>query len=239
MISVNKFKQVLTMSKTSDQALKFYSPEDSIIEYFDVIEPRVYIAANFIGKGKKVLDVGCYDGTYSHIFLKQKNEVHGLDIHPETVKLAIQNGILSKVGNAEEKLPFLDSEFDAIYAGEIIEHLYETDLFVSELHRILKKNGILVISTPNVVSLPRRFFHLFGKAPFFEASNSYANNAKAVGHIRFFDKKLLKSFVESKGFKMTEFTSDYVNLPLKIKSQKFARLIPTFGRSLIMAFEKK
>ena len=74
-----------------------------------------------------------------------------------------------------------------------------------------------------------------GKNPYFEASLGYPPEAHA-GHIRFFTKKLLLSYLEYKGFETIEFTSDVVNFTPsgKIASKLFADLFPTFGRSLIV-----
>lgn len=64
--------------------------------------------------------------------------------------------------NLEEKLDcYQNSSFDLVYAGEVIEHLYNPDNMVKEICRILKQNGYFILSTPNMNSWISRFFFCF------------------------------------------------------------------------------
>jgi 2-polyprenyl-3-methyl-5-hydroxy-6-metoxy-1,4-benzoquinol methylase len=224
---------------TQEVSNSMYSVRNNTNGYVDnIVEPRIYIVSKWIGKNKKVLDVGCYNGAYSKIFIDNKNDVCGIDASDDAVAEANARGIKACVANLEEKFPFADEAFDVVHAGEIIEHLYDTDTFVAECKRVLKKSGTFVVTTPNTLSLPRRILYLFGNGKFFEASNTFSTEDKSVGHIRFFTRKLLKDFIETNGFKMDKFTSDYINFPL-YRSNFLAKIFPSFGRSLIMSFIKK
>ncbi len=50
-------------------------------------------------------------------------------------------------------LPYKDGEFDVVFSGETIEHHVDTDWFLSEINRVLKLNGLLVLSFPNIRTL--------------------------------------------------------------------------------------
>lgn len=227
------------MADTFDTSQSMYSVNNNTNGYLDdFIEPRIYIVSRWIGKDKKVLDAGCYNGKYSEIFLKNDNEVYGIDASRDAIEEANKRGVKATVGNLEARFPFDDKTFDVVHAGEVVEHLYDTDIFISECRRVLKAEGLLIVTTPNTLSLPRRILYLFGNGRFFEASNTFSTEQKAVGHIRFFTKKLLKRFVESKGFKMEKYTSDQVTFPFFV-SGLLAKIHPTFGRLLIMSFVKK
>jgi len=90
----------------------------------------------------KVLDVGCVLGKFHAILAQKKGiELHGVDV----VKADLSN---FRVGNAEN-LPYKNGEFDCLVAGELIEHCKDKPKALREFNRVLKKGGILLISTPN------------------------------------------------------------------------------------------
>lgn len=113
---------------------------------------RYYFASKYI-KGKKVLDIACGSGYGSEILLKQGAKyVIGSDISKNTIDYAkdhYQNENIEFITNDIKKLNFLDEEFDCIVSFETLEHIKEHDVVISELKRVLKKEGILIISTPN------------------------------------------------------------------------------------------
>jgi ubiquinone/menaquinone biosynthesis C-methylase UbiE len=112
------------------------------------------------------LDVGCRDGA----FTKELNlscRQTGIDIDSNALleyKLRFHKAKVAIV-DCNENLPFADNSFDIILAGEIIEHLVNPDLFLSEIYRILKKDGIFVGSTPNAFRWDKRLRLLFGADP--------------------------------------------------------------------------
>jgi SAM-dependent methyltransferase len=132
----------------------------------------------------------------------------------------------------EKALPYGDSEFDIVFAGEVIEHLADTDIFINEIKRVLKSGGKLVLTTPNVASLARRAMLLLGINPFFEASFTFPG-AGIAGHLRYFTPSLLKNYLTSFGFNLEFLGSDSVTLTPNYGSVFLARLFPRFGRSII------
>jgi len=104
---------------------------------------------------KSVLDVGCGDG-YGCAFLAEKAKfVQGVDYEPEVVLSAQKkykaNNLRYSAMNAL-KLEFKDQEFDIVCSFQVIEHIPEEliPLYLNELRRVLKDNGILYLSTLNL-----------------------------------------------------------------------------------------
>jgi SAM-dependent methyltransferase len=64
-------------------------------------------------------------------------------------------------------LPFEDRAFDAIFCGEIIEHLVDPDHLLDEIARTLTPDGICVLTTPNLASWVNRIALLLGWQPFY------------------------------------------------------------------------
>ncbi len=116
------------------------------------------------GTGNKILDLGCSHGEVGH-WIGDTNTVIGLDVCPEAIIQAYNNPkILYKslvIGNGEN-LPFPTDSFDILITFEVIEHTVDTRKFVSEISRVLKPGGKLIISCPNLVSIWNRISILFG-----------------------------------------------------------------------------
>jgi SAM-dependent methyltransferase len=197
---------------------------------------RVKKITELVGNNQTVLDLGCFDGTVGKYILDNQNIVYGVDASSVAVPKAIQKGIKAKIGNLEEKLDFPDNFFDVVVAGETIEHIFEIDFFMKEIHRVLKPNGYVVMSTPNLAALGRRLMLLVNINPHIDMSNGTSFG----GHIRYFVKHTLFELLNRQGFKITHFTSDVINLNAsgKLYLAKLASLIPTIGSTLIVKAQK-
>ena len=102
-------------------------------------------------KGGKLLDAGCLDSLVP-ILAKEsypKAEVWGIDIAEEAVKdMARQYPDIIFTVEDVYKTKFPNNYFDYIVAGELIEHLDDPKKFFAEAFRILKRGGVLALSTP-------------------------------------------------------------------------------------------
>ena len=100
----------------------------------------------------------------------------GFDISEEALSRAQTRGIEPrrwKVG--KESCPAIDEEFDVIIAADIIEHIVDTDEFVKEIYRILRPDGWLIVTTPNLAFWLSRIRLLLGKPPW-----SYPGSSSTV-----------------------------------------------------------
>ncbi|MFO7810038.1 MAG: class I SAM-dependent methyltransferase [Candidatus Delongbacteria bacterium] len=114
-----------------------------------------------------LLDMGCYDGKWT-VKVAEKmgtKKIFGLEIIDEKAREAERSGVKVKLGDLNDKLPF-EQEFDVIHSNQVIEHLKDTDLFISEIHRLLKPGGYTIISTENLASWHNVFSLVLGFTPF-------------------------------------------------------------------------
>jgi SAM-dependent methyltransferase len=86
------------------------------------------------------LDVGCNDGHYKRFI----ESYVGLD--PALALLKKFKG--SRLRAVAESLPFNASSFETVFISETLEHLHDRDLVLRECHRVLNKNGVLILSVP-------------------------------------------------------------------------------------------
>ena len=85
-------------------------------------------------------------------------------------------------------IPLADRSVDGVVAGEILEHVSYSRLFVGEIARVLRPGGWLVLSVPNIVSLKYRVSFLLGRIPALAAKADYTypvdSSTNPRGHIR-------------------------------------------------------
>jgi len=131
---------------------------------FVFVVDRIPIFQKAIGRGKRVLDLGCRAGALTRHFL-EGNDVVGVDVDAAALAKAAELGITTVQANVEQPLPFEDASFDAVVAGELLEHLQFPDALVAEIRRILRSGGVFVGSVPNAFRLKSRLRFLLGQPP--------------------------------------------------------------------------
>lgn len=105
---------------------------------------------------KRILDLGCGDGTRLATLVKGKGAV-GIDDN----EFAIKEGKkrypqLNLIKGDIEKLPFSDEEFNFVYSAFVLEHLREPEKALKEAIRVLVKKGTLFLAAPNYGAPNRR-----------------------------------------------------------------------------------
>lgn len=111
-----------------------------------------YAFSKNLVKDKNVLDAACGEGYGSNLLSQYATKVTGLDIDANTIdhaKKRYQRKNLKFIQASCIKLPFESDSFDIVISFETLEHLEQQKEMLSEFNRILKSNGLLIISTPD------------------------------------------------------------------------------------------
>jgi SAM-dependent methyltransferase len=127
------------------------------------------------------LDLGCGDGTGTLLFSKNSKpkEIIGLEMYDDDISKAKSKGIVVFKADLNKPFPLPDNSVDQVFANQVIEHIIDTDNFVSEIYRVLKPNGSVVIATENLASWHNIAALLFGNQPY---TGPYVSTRFVIGH---------------------------------------------------------
>ncbi len=124
---------------------------------------RGQLFSDWIGKNKKVLDLGGRDGTLTKHFIK-KNNVTLADIDQNALEYAKKNYKVETMKvDLNQSLPFKDNSFDVVVMAEVLEHLPYPNITLSEIKRVLKTNGKFIGNLPLAYHLKDRWQIIRGR----------------------------------------------------------------------------
>lgn len=149
--------------------------------------------------GARVLDVGCGEGWFTAALAHTGREAVGIDVAQEPLRRAHERepGLDLRCVSVHGAWPLPDASFDAVWAGETIEHIADTAGWLSEVRRVLHSAGALVLSTPAHQPLTRLALALSGRA--------FATHFDPCSdHLRFYNRRMLVGLLEDFGFERIE-----------------------------------
>ena len=170
-----------------------------------------------------ILDVGCGRGDVSLKIAKKAEKVYAIDIAKsgfEKIKKNSPKNLIFKKMNIEN-LGFKDETFDKLVCVETLEHVLHPEKAIGEMKRVLKKQGIIVLSYPTIdTSIMAKVDHVLGT----EKPCSISE------HITEWDYNRVVNEFEKQGFKLMESEGIVFNIggvigKLKRTSKSIAKLI--------------
>jgi 2-polyprenyl-3-methyl-5-hydroxy-6-metoxy-1,4-benzoquinol methylase len=145
---------------------------------------KAYLYAGEYCKDKTVFEYGCGNGYGSFYLSGMSQNVVAVDINKTVIheckKQYQNNNLFFQLVEPEKNTGFDESSFDVVVSFQVIEHIYDVPGYLNELKRVMKENGVLIITTPN------RKYRLY---PFQKPVNPY--------HVREYGLKQLKSQLQT------------------------------------------
>jgi 2-polyprenyl-3-methyl-5-hydroxy-6-metoxy-1,4-benzoquinol methylase len=183
----------------------------------------------------RLLDVGCWDGALICSVI-DGGKVVGLDVALDALRAATRRGLLGVRGQVEASaLPFLSESFATVVAGEVIEHVFDTQALVNELARLLMPGGWLAVTTPNLVALSGRAQLLLGRSPH---NVEFDAGPDTAGHIRYFTFDTLELVLRRAGLDPLGRWTNVAHFSVFGSSELVGRLRPGLGHTLISVAKK-
>ncbi len=180
------------------------------------------------------LDIGCHRGTFAKTVSGMGLRVTGMDVWSPQPEIDLPY-VFCNCDLNTDTIPFPDGTFDFISALELIEHLIDTDRFLSHVRRTLKPGGTFVLSTPNICMLRNRFRVMFGLYPY---ALEFRTN---IHHVRLYNLATLLWHLREHGFEIIRVEGINM-LPWRVlqkgwfvrTSSLLSRLTPSLSSNLVL-----
>lgn len=164
----------------------------------------------------RLLDVGCGEGFLTQLLVQYTEHAVVFDISNTPVK-HVRNTLLASNARIDyliadcQRMPFTDNVFDVAVACEIIEHILYPGELLMELHRVIRRGGVLIISTPNRKRLGRKL------------TKFLRMRQNSDWHLREYTLSEITKELHRSGFRILEVKTDYLSfaLPLNYSGKVF------------------
>jgi 2-polyprenyl-3-methyl-5-hydroxy-6-metoxy-1,4-benzoquinol methylase len=114
-----------------------------------------HIASSYIKKGETALDIGCGEGAFAQRMIDRDITVDGCDIDVDQIKASLRTTVQLDLNQPGFSSHFTQ-RYDNVFAIEIIEHIENPWKLIRDAISVLKENGTLIISTPNISNFASR-----------------------------------------------------------------------------------
>jgi 2-polyprenyl-3-methyl-5-hydroxy-6-metoxy-1,4-benzoquinol methylase len=153
-----------------------------------------------VESGQRVLDVGCSSGYLARRLVERGCTVVGIEVDAATAQAAREVCEDVLVGDVETMaLPFAEGSFDVVLCGDTIEHLRDPGTFLQRIRPLLRSEGQLVLTTPNVANWAMRLGLLMGRWRYTD------RGILDRTHTKLFTRRTLLETLRDAGFRVTDF----------------------------------
>ncbi len=159
------------------------------------------IALRFIGSAKRVLEVGCATGHVTKALVAQRNEVVGVEIDPAAADKAAQIAervVVADLDRDDLAQAVGPDSFDVVLFGDVLEHLRDPLAVLRAARTVLRPNGFVVVSVPNVAHIDLRLMLLSGRW------DQRPEGLLDRTHVRFFTRAGLRTLLHDAGMAVTD-----------------------------------
>lgn len=156
---------------------------------------RRWMAAELrdLPRSTPVIEVGCGDASFTTDLAQQFASVVAIDISAgQIAENARQFPLIDfRQHDVSERFPFADATFEVVWCSEVLEHLFDPEFALREMHRILRPGGRLLVTVPYHGRFKNLLIALFKWDVHFAPSNP---------HIRFYTNRSLSRIAAKAGF---------------------------------------
>lgn len=159
------------------------------------------LACRLTGSNHDVLDIGCGKGYFAEELVKSANRVDGVDVLPQAPETAalgryysadLDHGIEPVLRNLDGK------RYDRILLLDVLEHLKSPERILEQCPGALKRDGVLVVSVPNIANITVRLALLLGRF------NYQERGILDRTHLRFFTRRTARQMLQDQGYEVLE-----------------------------------
>ncbi len=160
----------------------------------DFSRRRAFLLSH-VGAGQRVLDLGCAEGHFAQALSAAGATVTAADVASEPLRRAQRRvaGLAVCLLPGAPPWPLCDAAFDAVWAGEVAEHVDDTSAWLSEVRRVLRSGGRLLMSTPDHGPLSTASMAL--RPQLFDRHFDPRSD-----HLRFYTRRTLRALLEDFAF---------------------------------------
>lgn len=164
----------------------------------------------YINDSDTILDIGCDNASHTINCSRNCRSIIGFDYNDNSIKIANnrikRNGIKNATiirHDAEKKFPFKKNIFDKVMFLDTLEHLNNRDFVLSEIKKVLKNDGTLFVSIPNVNTSWKKLQKRVGLNPYCDPDHKIE-----------YTKESIRKELANNGFRITKMENIIYDTPL-------------------------